>query len=201
MKTLWTLGDSFTSDFTQPHENHKKYMEIVGVNEIMTWPHVLGNKLEMNVRNLGKGGNSNYEIFQKFCDISNDVDEGDTVIIGWGLVSKFRIVSNNEFHNIYPDPNGEYRNIVLNREDDKWCDEIYSWENLIKGYSKLKKFNILFWSGEEHRLNHKYSIYKLMEMGCSTMRKETNEVVSDSHFGISGHIKQAEIFYKELNHE
>lgn len=201
MKKIITFGDSFTADFDRPHENHVKYMNLVKINKIKTWPHFLSDKLGYQCQNHGKAGNSNYEIFQNFCDKSNSINEGDLVIIGWSLVSKFRIVNDNNFENIYPDENGEYKNIVDNRNQNKWCDEIYSWENLIKEYSKYKNFNVFFWSGEEHRLNHEYNIYKLMEMGCSTMSVETNNLVSDNHFGIKGHMKQSEIFYKELRNE
>jgi len=35
----------------------------------------------------------------------------------------------------------------------------------------------------------------LNNLGCTSMSDETNGEVGDSHFGIDGHNKQAEIFY------
>ena len=41
-------------------------------------------------------------------------------------------------------------------------------------------------------------IHYLRKKGCTSMEDETNGFISDSHFGVAGHNKQAEIFYKEI---
>lgn len=228
MNTLWIFGDSFSSsfDYNNLHENHVNYMKILGVNNIPTWGEILGEKLGYNIKNLAKGGNSNYQIFQDYCDSCHLIQSNDIVIVGWGLIDKFRISENNKFINIHPNNTRNYENmskstldeIVKNRREiyegiDVWATEIYSWENGMDTLSKNKNYRIFFWSTEEQRLiygeneEHKKSknylcsesttplIHYLKLSGCLTMSQETNDIVGDSHFGIQGHIKQAEIFY------
>jgi hypothetical protein len=129
MRTLWTFGDSFTADIKDLSDNHREYLNMVKQLEIVSWPNLLAEKLNLNIKNLAIAGSSNYQIFQDFCDVSHLINEKDIVIIGWGLVSKFRKVKNNEFQNIYPNLNGVDNEIITDRNQDKWIEEIYSWEN------------------------------------------------------------------------
>lgn len=228
MNTLWIFGDSFSIEYVDNlHENHKRYMQLKNINEITTWPKFLGDKLNYQVKNLAKGGTSNYEIFQNFCDNSDVICENDIVIIGWALVSKFRISYNNKFENIGNEINGsinmvsketliqiqENRKKTYDNKRDRWAEEVYLWENSIRTLSKLKNFKTYFWTAEEPRLIYNLSeeekknknylcaeskqklITYLNNLGCTSMSDETDGIVGDSHFGIEGHTKQAEIFY------
>jgi hypothetical protein len=103
----------------------------------------------------------------------------------------------------------------INRRD-RWAEEVYLWQNVIYELSKNKNFNVFFWSTEEHRLIYCESddfkskknylcsdsadmlISYLRERGCTTMSDETNGEVIDSHFGIEGNKKIAEIFYDDI---
>lgn len=225
MNTLWIFGDSFSSDFdySNLHQNHKTYMEIMGINHIPVWGTIIGEKLEMEVKNFAKGGNSNYQIFQDYCDYCHLIQENDIVIMGWGLITKFRISENNKVINIHPNDTRDYENmskltlneIVKNREKshigiDVWAGEVHGWENAMITLSKNKKYKIYFWSTEEDRLvkennknylcsqSTKSLIHHLKDLGCLSMAQETNNIVSDSHFGLQGHNKQSEIFYNEI---
>jgi hypothetical protein len=170
MNTLWIFGDSFSSDFdyNNLHQNHKTYMGIMGVKDIPVWGTILGEKLEMNVRNFAKGGNSNYQIFQDYCDYCHLIQENDIVIVGWGLIDKFRISQNNKVINIHPNNTRDYENMskstldemVKNRREiyngiDIWAGEIYGWESAMDTLSKNKGYQIYFWSSEEDRLIYK----------------------------------------------
>ena len=201
MRTLWTFGDSFTADIKDLSDNHRQYLNIVKQLEIVSWPNLLAEKLNLNIKNLAIAGSSNYQIFQDFCDVSHLINEKDIVIIGWGLVSKFRKVKNNEFQNIYPNLNGVDNEIITDRNQDKWVEEIYSWENLIKTFSKSKYFNVYFWSGEEFRLNHKLNNQTLKQNNCLSMYVETEGKIPDTHLGINGHNKAADVFLNYINNE
>jgi hypothetical protein len=231
MNTLWIFGDSFSSDFDYKnlHGNHKSYMEIFNIEHIPVWASVLGEKLRYDVKNLAKGGSSNYQIFQDYCDYCHLIQPNDIVIVGWGLIDKFRISQNNKVINIHPNNTRDYENMskstldemVKNRREiyngiDIWAGEIYGWERAMDTLSKNKGYQIYFWSSEEDRLiyiendDHKKSknylcseskqslIHYLRDVGCLSMSQETNNVVGDSHFGLQGHNKQAEIFYNEI---
>ena len=105
MNTLWIFGDSFSSefDYNNLHENHISYMNIIGVNHIPVWGTVLAEKLGYEIKNLAKGGSSNYQIFQDYCDSCHLIqpnDKGKHVLFGgfpkdcdkkqiiWELVAK-----------------------------------------------------------------------------------------------------------------
>lgn len=170
MNTLWTFGDSFTADldYTNLHNNHIKYFELTNTNQLTTWPNLLGQMLNYNVKNLAKGGSSNYDMFQLICDNSNSFKENDIVIIGWGLLTKFRVSHNNKFVSIYPDKNNisdigslsketliefmDNRNIVFDEKRDRYSEEIHIWENVIRTLAKNKNFKVYFWSTEEERI-------------------------------------------------
>lgn len=226
MNTLWIFGDSFSSDFDYKnlHENHKSYMDIFNIEHIPVWASVLGEKLGYDVKNLAKGGNSNYQIFQDYCDSCHLIQPNDIVIVGWGLIDKFRISQNNKVVNIHPNNTRDYENMskstldemIKNRQEvyngiDIWAGEINGWENGMDTLSKNKGYQIYFWSTEEDRLmkqedkknylcseSKKSLIHYLRDLGCLSMSQETNDVVGDSHFGLQGHNKQAEIFYNEI---
>ena len=226
MNTLWIFGDSFSSDFDYKnlHGNHKSYMDIFNVEHIRVWASVLGEKLGYDVKNLAKGGNSNYQIFQDYCDSCHLIQPNDIVIVGWGLIDKFRISQNNKVVNIHPNNTRDYENMskstldemIKNRREiyngiDIWAGEINGWERAIDTLSKNKGYHIYFWSTEEDRLmkqedkknylcseSKKSLIHYLRDLGCLSMSQETNDVVGDSHFGLQGHNKQAEIFYNEI---
>ena len=161
MNTLWIFGDSFSSDFDYKnlHENHKTYMDIFNIEYIPVWASVLGEKLGYDVKNLAKGGNSNYQIFQDYCDSCNLIQPNDIVIVGWGLIDKFRISQNNKVVNIHPNNTRDYENMskstldemIKNRREiyngiDIWAGEIYGWERAIDTLSKNKGYQIYFWS-------------------------------------------------------
>ena len=226
MNTLWIFGDSFSSDFdyNNLHQNHKNYMEIMNINHIPVWGTIIGEKLGLQVKNLAKGGSSNYQIFQDYCDSCHLVQSNDIVIVGWGLIDKFRISNNNSVVNIHPNDTRDYDNIskstldemVKNRRQiyngiDMWAGEVHGWERAMISMSKNKNYKIYFWSTEEDRLmkqedkknylcseSEKSLIHYLRDLGCLSMSQETNDVVGDSHFGLQGHNKQAEIFYNEI---
>jgi hypothetical protein len=235
MKTLWIFGDSFSTnfDYNNLHDNHRRYLEIMGTNEFKTWPIILAEKLGYELKNLAKGGDSNYQTFQTICDNCHEIKENDIVIVGWGLITKFRISYDNQFVNIHPQGgikdygtlsketiqeilDNRLKNFRYANKRDRYAEEVYLWEKVISVLAKNKNFKVYFWNSEEDRLiycepnefknNRNYFcknskeplIYYLRKNGCTTIEDDTNNLISDSHFGVNGHIKQSEIFYNEI---
>ena len=58
MNNLWIFGDSFSSDFDMKHthQNHRDYMQIMGVNTMKHWPSILAERLDMNLKNTATCG-------------------------------------------------------------------------------------------------------------------------------------------------
>ena len=120
MNTLWIFGDSFSSefDYNNLHENHISYMNIIGVNHIPVRGTVLAEKLGYQIKNLAKGGSSNYQIFQDYCDSCHLIQPNDIVIVGWGLIDKFRISEKNKVINVHPNNTMDYENMSKSTLDE-----------------------------------------------------------------------------------
>ena len=174
--TLHTFGDSYTEgqpeDCTYPP--FIEWKKLRGGNLPKSWSEILGEKLNMEVKNYGIGGNSNPQIFDDVCNKSHEFNKGDIVIINWTYKDRFRWAAT-EFHfdgaPQYPDENNNpldnwrrmsvsndqlddfkhiKRNtkdeIIKNRTSHLYSDEIYNYENLIEQYSLSKGFDVYFWS-------------------------------------------------------
>lgn len=157
------------------------------------------------------GASSNYEIFQTFCDKLNQFKSGDVVIIGWSFKERFRLVNdqNNGFVRIGPNyvvklPNVSQNTIdeiCVNRMNERWIDEVYSWEKVIKKLCEFIGVKLLIWSFDGTFLEHRGMRTILENMGAQTITEETNGEIKDLHFGEMGHIAQSDYFYSILNGE
>ena len=226
VKRLWVFGDSFSSDPLMSNHNYNKYVEITGKN-IITWPHLLGKHLGYDVVNLATQGSSNYQTFQDFCKNSHSFNSGDMIIIGWGLVRKFKWADANNsdgFRSVHPNDvrmnytEGTFFDISENRKSRIWRQEIYDWENFLTSFSKASGIEVYTWANEDQDLavsesedfkrskksiwllNHadKPIIHYLKSVGAKTMTDETNGEVQDFHMGLEGHIVQAKLFYNDI---
>lgn len=224
MNKLWIFGDSFSSEFEYniTHGSNKnnfvQYKERRDVDNIKTWSKILGEMLDYEVVNLAKGGYSNYQIFEDYANNCKDIQPGDIVIIGWALITKFRLSGPNGFINVHPNNTFEHDivskssmdELVNNRRAMLWIKEVQSWEKGIKNIASHKGYDVYFWSGEEDRFYVASSkdylcpdsttclMNYLSQNGCTTIYHETDGEISDMHFGIEGQQKQAEIFYNQV---
>lgn len=142
-KTIWVFGDSYSS------EN----------NEAKSWSKILSEKFGYSLKNMSVDKTSNYQMFDDFCFCCDLIKQNDIVIIGWGLVENFRASVGSELINISKDDT-EFEGISKNyiedtirdRQSEKWCEQIYYYENLIDELSKSKGFRTFYWSSNEDRL-------------------------------------------------
>ena len=184
MGKIYGFGDSFTEgqpmDCTFPP--FVKWKELRGGSLPKGWIEILGEKLNMEVVNHGRGGNSNQQIFDDLCNNSHLFETGDIVFLNWTYKDRFRWASwerhtNGEF--IHRDENGNYTDyfrrlssnndnpedfkyitkstkddIVQNRISKLYSLELYSYENLIEQYAKSKGFELFFWSTDNDVINN-----------------------------------------------
>lgn len=142
-KTIWVFGDSYSS------EN----------NEVKNWSKILSEKFGYSLKNMSVDKTSNYQMFDDFCFCCDLIKSNDIVIIGWGLVENFRASVGSELINISKDDT-EFEGISKNyiddtikdRQSEKWCEQIYYYENIIDELSKSKGFRTFYWSSNEDRL-------------------------------------------------
>lgn len=183
MSTIWAFGDSFTKHYRTEYIEWKGY-------EIKQWPELLADKLGYDVVNYGQGGASNYHIFQKICELAYNFEEGDIVIVGWGLVSKFRVIQDNQFFDVHPtDPRPEFTFFQKDRLHVKWAEEVVCWEKMIGALADAKKFTFMSWSFEEPLLGG------FTNEGFENINTETNNEVSDNHLSEKGHQDLANYFW------
>lgn len=212
MNTLHTFGCSYTAYFessgnTLPYIQYKEYR---GGSYPKIWPELLSEKLNLKLNNVARGGSSNYEIFQAFCDNVKKLQEGDVVIIGWTYKERFRLVDHSDgtFRGLGPAFTVPFLNVteatiheVLdNRTHKKWLEEVYSWEKLIYRLCDSLKVKVLLWSFDPTFYENNNLEYRLRQAGAESIFIETGGKIEDNvHYGEKGHIIQCDYFLELLN--
>jgi hypothetical protein len=112
-----------------------------------------------------------------------------------------------------------HEEICYNRTHSLYVEQIYEWMNMIDVLSKSIGFDVYYWSGDckiispielTNRLDKKYLMSKFItqthqtpfdrvfELGGETIKKETNGLINDLHFGESAHKILGELFYEHI---
>ena len=109
MGNLWTFGCSYTGEYYPVGDpnfvtNYDLYKEWKGGTLPDVWPTILAKKLELNIMNMGLGGDSNYAIIQQFFNICEQVEKNDVLVFGWTNVIRFPLANNSAkfFNQILP---------------------------------------------------------------------------------------------------
>lgn len=209
MNKIWVFGDSFSSGFdlsiSPKHLWRREYIEWKGFTP-HTYYELLSSHFDMKVVNNSGDGNSNYQIFQNFCDTSPYISSNDFVIFNWSETSRFRLVNDNDswhtigswhlnnkldsFDNISQSTINE---ILFNRINNELhqIGEIHSWITLINQF--LRNCKILHWTPFNQP-----KLYKVLNMShIQTIKQETLGSIDDSHFGELGHLQ----LFNELKNE
>lgn len=209
MNKLWVFGDSFSSglglDKFYDSGWRKQYIDWLGYTA-HSYYELLADYFKLVLVNHAGDGQSNYHIFQTFCEISPYIKSNDYVIIQWSETCRFRLVDNNAWQgvgswhltnkadylpNISPSTLHE---ILINRMDNptQYTGEVHAWMDLIK--RSLKDCKVLFWTPFNEP-----NLYKVMGMShLTTIVQETNGEVRDAHFGERGHIDLYNVLKKEF---
>lgn len=209
MNKIWIFGDSFSAGFdlslSPNHMWRKEYIEWKG-NVPPTYYELLSQHYNMQVVNNSGDGNSNYQIFQNFCDTSPYIKQNDFVIFNWSEISRFRLVDdkdswqtigswhlNNKLNGFDNLSQTTINEILFNRinNQNRQVGEVHSWITLINAY--LSNCKVIHWTPFNQP-----NLYKVLNMShIPTIKHETKELIDDSHFGEIGH-KQ---LFDELEYE
>jgi len=197
---LYIFGDSFSAGFgfksnwTNNYINWKGYTP-KGFGEIIS------QNLNLELINLAENALDNYSILQKFCDNVKNIKKNDLVIIGWSSPLRFRLVSN-DWITILPNydkfstkeidktkiSESTLIEILLNRDDIRYCNEVNSWIKLLNNLDK----NIIHWTPFDQRLDCMF-LNKF-----ETIFTETNGELNDLHFSENGHIQLSDLFINKV---
>jgi hypothetical protein len=218
MNRLWVFGDNSSCIFGKTKERRfEYYKKHRNDNFPISWSELLSNKLDLKLNNYAIEGQSNYDIFEWFCKVSNRFQKNDIVLIGWSNVENYRLFDEytESYVSIRPNAikqsnntkflNGITLNTINevsnNRSNKNSIEEISNWEILIDDYCKLKECKVLYWSFDK-RLNKPNYIGgehislrdHLISIGAEDITMETNGLLNDDHFGEKGHFIQSEYF-------
>jgi hypothetical protein len=202
-KCLWIFGDSFSDEFTPPDYDNIYDFRRIYVNYKGYVPKVFGQliseELDLEYRNHAEQGECNDGIFQNICDVSDEIKDGDIIIINWSYPNRFRIASKNGYWlrivpNYEPDSKllgdvsmNTINEILINRSSYLFIKEV---DSKIKFINNAFKNNLIInWTPT----NHKYKLALFLNE-YETISKETNGVINDGHYNENSHIKLAEYF-------
>ena len=202
-KCLWIFGDSFSDEFTPPDYDNKSDFRRLYVNYKGYVPKVFGQliseELNLEYRNRAEQGECNDGIFQNICDVSDEIKDGDILIINWSYPNRFRIASKNGYWlrivpNYEPDSKllgdvsmNTINEILINRSSYLFIKEVDSKIKFIK--NAFKNNLIINWAS----FNHEYKLALFLNE-YESINKETNGVINDGHYSENSHIKLAEYF-------
>ena len=118
MPTLWTFGDSFTfghgcrpdGPINEYYYNYKSYSDDV-------WPNLLGQMLNVEVKNLGKCGASNDFIIDSIIDNWDFIQKDDFVIIGITFYTRIDTPYGDTLESPYFDKNTTENDTPYNKEE------------------------------------------------------------------------------------
>ena len=202
-KCLWIFGDSFSDEFTPPDYDNIYDFRRIYVNYKGYVPKVFGQliseELDLEYRNHAEQGECNDGIFQNICDVSDEIKDGDILIINWSYPNRFRIASKNGYWlrivpNYEPDSKllgdvsmNTINEILINRSSYLFIKEVDSKIKFIK--NAFKNNLIINWAS----FNHEYKLALFLNE-YESINKETNGVINDGHYSENSHIKLAEYF-------
>lgn len=167
---------------------------------------IMAKELGYELVNCAVSSTCNSQIFQDFCDKVDDITENDYVIIQWTEPNRFRFVNDDDewmtfvFHSKWTKHKLQKFNhisfetvqeVLINRLNKQYRNEITSWEKLIK--LKMNPDKMLIW----------YPFDKIIGNGkvvksIETIRKETDNEIDDLHFSEIGQVHLANILLDKV---
>ena len=197
---LYIFGDSFSAGFSFESNWTNNYVNWKGYTP-QGFGEIVSQKLNLELINLSENASDNYSILQKFCDNEKSIKKNDLVIIGWSSPLRFRLVSK-DWITILPNHDkfstkeidktkiseSTLIEILLNRDDIRYCNEVNSWIKLLNNLDK----NIIHWTPFDQRLDCMF-LSKF-----ETIFSETNGELNDWHFSENGHKQLSDLFINKF---
>lgn len=173
MPNLYTFGCSYTEGFnietTASYIEYKKYRG----DFPKSWPEILSDKLNMNLKNFGRGAAGNQEIFTKFCKNCDEFKNDDIVIVQWSFMERHRFAIGNgpddwdrygpgrvDTSKISQATNDE---ICVNRTLRPYRVELYDYMKIMDRLSQLIGFKLYYWTFLENFIYNQRKEFLLQE--------------------------------------
>lgn len=212
MRKLWVFGcsisDLYDSESSIKHWASQEYIDWKGyVPQHHT--QIIAEKLNYELVNKAVSASSNAQIFQEFCDNLVNIEEEDFVILQWSDSNRTRFVNDEgewiQFafqyqwiqHKLKKFSHIQYitiNEVLTNRLNEKYFEEIVSWEKMIK--RAFKSSNILIWKPFEKIMGNN-SLLKSVEL----IKDETNNEILDYHFSEKGQVEISNILLDGMSNK
>lgn len=206
MRKLWAFGDSNTELYNIENDWVSKYLKWKGYSP-KVYTELLSEYYKCELHNFGKSGTNNYYIFQKFCENVSNFNNDDIIILQWSEITRFRLVDDlntwvdfyfnnshtkNKLNNFNHLNISSIQEVLANRLQPKWKDEVLAWEIVIK--LLLKNNQYIIWSPFDES-----SGYGKWVKSMETISMETDKLIDDPHFSENGHVKLANLLINKLD--
>jgi hypothetical protein len=228
MNSLFTFGCSYTDSYKNNEiENYIKYFKFRGDNYPLTWNEILSKKLNIELKNYGKGSCGNDFIFQSFCDHLEEIRSNDILIIEWTYNERFKWADNyNTWVHLSHGNRSEIsfktrEDILINRGKLLYLNDIFNYEKVINEISKHVGFKVYYWCADfkiaydlqnnpngtskylcKNYINQGETIFsEILKRGGQRIKEETNNLINDLHMGETGHMIMAELFYEHIKNK
>lgn len=195
MGVVWTFGDSLTERYNPIFEWSRDYIEWKGY-----LPKVYGNfvseTLGYDLQNMGKAGSDNYTIFETFCNTYPLMGDDDIIIIGWSCYLRFRladkwskwgtVIANfDNFLGIFNVSETTINEILINRDNVRYIDEVNNWIKFINVVCSNKK--VIHWTPFESNKRYGVGFNSFYFPTMERIDTETEGLIDDAHFSERGH--------------
>lgn len=229
MNTLFTFGCSYTEDYnTCRVDTYVDYKNYMGGQYPKSWPIVLSENLNFNLKNYGEGASGNQQIFHEVCKRCDEFNLNDIVIVEWTFLERYRLaLDDSSWIKLGPGkiqnsraPISEecHESIVVNRTLKPYVNELYDYEKIINRLSKSVGFKVFYWSIDNGILYNTDNLleknhYLLNDMikdrhdnaflitfknGGYKIIEETDGKIKDYHLGGTGHKVMGDLFYQHI---
>jgi hypothetical protein len=183
---IHVFGDSFSEDYKKLiGENDastymSKYIKYMG-RDVKLYIDLLSEYLNQPLTNYAFGGCCNEYILMKFMENYDKIKPNDVVVFGWTEITRFLLASDDPFYDWRSSihPTNSLSKITLDEMHVLRNNKLYKKKQLdiIKFIDQVLKNNTtIHWTWST--IPKKYS---------STITKETNGLIEDSHYGEEGH--------------
>jgi hypothetical protein len=209
MRKIWTFGDSFTQGFLPQFDpnnpwadNYCKWKGFVP----KVFGEILSAKFDLELRNIGKYGSCNDDIFQRFIEHADQIKPDDIVIVGWTYATRFKIATyENDFMTIshiqekqpaYTDMgmNGINEMLYNRNKYSVYFKDVINYSKMIRMF--CKDCLVIFWnfdgygSGWEDPILAEFVDLLIPHKNRHRIAEESSEF-SDRHYSELGHLQLA----------
>jgi hypothetical protein len=209
MKKLWIFGDSYSAPMREYGQYANQYFEWKGY-EPKVYGDFLSELLDVELVNTAMGGADNYTILNTLCDSIDKIKDDDIIIIGWSSPTRFRLVTDslspNGWKSILPNcpevgfkliSRDSMEQVLINRQSSElYWKEITSWSKLINKTFKNNKV-IQFSPFAYKGLSVPFD-WIIGEHNIEDIKRETNDLIKDSHYSENGHKHLSKILYDRI---